>query len=179
MRYYQASFVMRSEDSSSLRIIDIWTFKSTKSNKRYIVEVEHFSNHFLGLKFYWKGVVNSKNRYSLLTNDYEPRTIVMSCIQIMLDYYRKDDFSSFGFVAAPDLYGFEKEGVPNKRFRFYRNLMLNVFGSQTFIQAYDERTSVYVLINRKKYNKGDITIASLEKEISKLYEGDYSLTYNC
>lgn len=27
-------------------------------------EVEKFSNHFLGLKFYWKGVANCKNRYS-------------------------------------------------------------------------------------------------------------------
>lgn len=71
---------MRSKDPSTLRIIDIWGFRSSKSNKRYIVEVESFSNRFLGLKFYWKGVANSKERYSLLTNDYEPRTIVMSCV---------------------------------------------------------------------------------------------------
>lgn len=71
---------MRSKDPSTLRIVDLWTFKSAKSNKRYIVEVEKFTNHFLGLKFYWKGVANSKLRYSLLTNDYEPRTIVMSCV---------------------------------------------------------------------------------------------------
>lgn len=31
---------MRSIDPSTLRIIDLWGFKSTKSNKRYIVEVE-------------------------------------------------------------------------------------------------------------------------------------------
>lgn len=45
---------MRSKDPSTLRIIDLWGCKSTKSNKRYIVEVVKFSNHFLGLKFYWK-----------------------------------------------------------------------------------------------------------------------------
>lgn len=47
---------MRSTDPGTLRTVDIWTFKSSKSNKRYIVEVEHFNNHFFGLKFYWKGV---------------------------------------------------------------------------------------------------------------------------
>lgn len=47
---------MRSKDQSSLRIIDLWTFKSLKNNKRYIVEVEGFENEFYGLKFYWKGV---------------------------------------------------------------------------------------------------------------------------
>lgn len=164
---------MRSKDPSTLRIVDIWTFKSTKSNKRYIVEIEHFSNRFLGLKFYWKGVVNSKDRYSLLTNDYEPRTIVMSCIQIMLYYYRMDEFASFGFVAAPDING--RPGVPNKRFRFYKNMMLNVFGEQTFIQAYDAQTFVYVLINRKSCERGDISIPMIESEISRLYEGIYSL----
>lgn len=173
-KYYNASFVMRSRDLTMLRITDIWAFKSTKSNKRYIVEIEHYSNHFLGLKFYWKGVADSKDRYSLLTNDYEPRTIVMSCIQIMLKYFRQDEFSSFGFVAAPDLDGVQI-GLPNKRFRFYRNLMLNIFGSKTFLQAYDVNTSVYVLINRKYYENGSITLQSLEDEISRLYEGDYNL----
>lgn len=176
MKFYNASFVMRSKEPSTLRITDIRTFKSNKSNKRYIVEVEHFSKRFLGLKFYWKGVADSKDRYSLLTNDYEPRTIIMSCIQILLDYYRRDEFSSFGFVAAPDLNGNEDE-FPNKRFRFYRNMMLNTFGEQTFIQAYDKQTSVYVLINRKAYNLGCISLTMLEEEISKLYEGDYSLIF--
>ena len=83
---------MRSKDISTLRIVDLWSFKSTKSHKRYIVEVEYFSNHFFGLKFYWKGVAESKNRYSLLTNDYEPRTIVMSCVYIMLEYFRKNNW---------------------------------------------------------------------------------------
>lgn len=177
IKYYDASFVMRSKDPSTLRIVDIWSFKSTKSHKRYIVEIEHFSRKFLGLKFYWKGVTDSKDRYSLLTYDYEPRTIIMSCIQIMLDYYKKDEFSSFAFVAAPDLDG-GKEGVPNKRFRFYRNMMINVFGEQTFIQAYDEQSSVYVLINRKAYESGEVTIELLNIEISRLYKGDYSLAVN-
>ena len=58
-QYYPSKFKMRSTDPSTLRIIDIWDFKSTKSNKRYIVEIEYFSNNFLGLKFYWKGVATS------------------------------------------------------------------------------------------------------------------------
>lgn len=55
---------MRSKDESSLRIIDLWSFKSTKSNKRYIVEVEGFEREFYGIKFYWKGVEKSKHWYS-------------------------------------------------------------------------------------------------------------------
>ena len=80
---------MRSKDLSTLRIVDLWGFKSTKSNKRYIVEVEKFSNHFLGLKFYWKGVVNSKKRYSILTHDYEPRTIVINAKTQLLKFRQR------------------------------------------------------------------------------------------
>lgn len=168
---------MRSKDPSTLRIIDLWGFKSTKSNKRYIVEVEKFSNHFLGLKFYWKGVVSSKDRYSILTNDYEPRTIVMSCVYVMMEYFRKDNCASFGFVAAGDLNHSTANLVkcPNKRFRFYRRLMLSIFGAETFAQGYDIRNSIYLLINKEMLRRGDILIDQIEVEISKLYEGEYSL----
>lgn len=166
---------MRSKDPSTLRIIDLWGFKSTKSNKRYIVEVEKFSKHFLGLKFYWKGVVNSKKRYSLLTNDYEPRTIVMSCVYIMLEYFKNDSCASFGFVAANDLNGSNSHTIPNKRFRFYRRMMLSIFGTETFAQGYDVKNSIYLLINRDMLEKGTISVPQIENEISLLYEGEYSL----
>lgn len=166
---------MRSKDPSSLRIIDYWTFRSLKSNKRYIVEIESFSQAFLGIKFYWKGVSESKNRYSLLTNDYEPRTIIMSCIHIMLQYYSHNSHCSFGFVAAPDLEKSTNCKSYNKRFRFYKNMMLNTFGVETFLHVYDTNNSLYILINRRQYEEGKITIPLLESEISKLYEGEYSL----
>lgn len=42
---YPASKIMRSKDPSTLRMISLWKFKSTKSHKWYIVEIEEFSNH--------------------------------------------------------------------------------------------------------------------------------------
>lgn len=166
---------MRSKDPSTLRIIDLWRFRSAKSNKRYIVEVEKFSNHFLGIKFYWKGVADSKDRYSLLTNDYEPRTIVMSCVYIMLGYFRKDDCASFRFVAANDINHSDKTTHPNKRFRFYRRMMLSIFGTETFAQGYDIHNSIYLLINKEMLLNGNVSINQIEADISKLYDGEYSL----
>lgn len=169
---------MRSEAHSSLRIIDLWTFKSSKTHKRYIVEVEGFENEFYGIKFYWKGVEKSKNRYSLLTNDYEPRIIVRSCIEIMLDYYKKNDLVSFGFVAAPDL---EKdiEGKQinpregSRRFKFYRRIMLNLFGPKTFTQLSDTENRIYLMLNNKQLSRGLITIKRLEQRLNRLYHGDF------
>lgn len=169
---------MRSKDPSTLRIIDLWTFKSVKTNKRYIVEVEEFEREFYGVKFYWKGVEKSKYRYSLLTNDYEPRTIVRSCIEIMLEYYRKNSFVSFGFVAAPDL---DKDikgkkvrsGQGSRRFRFYQRMMINLFGPETFYQVFDTTNTIYLLVNVVRLTNNSFSLKDLEKKLNQIYLGEY------
>ncbi len=166
---------MRSNDPSSLRPVTLWKFRSTKSNKLYIVEVEEFPYHFFGLKFYYKGVALSKKRYSLLTNDYEPRTIVMSCIDIMRRYYDDDPLASFGFVAADDLSPNTDVEKPNKRFRFYRRMMLTMFSPNLFVQYADVRNSVYILVNKEMLRQGVVTVRKIETELSDLYLGEYSL----
>lgn len=169
---------MRSKDYDSLRIIDLWTFRSAKSHKRYIVEVEGFENEFYGLKFYWKGVEKSKNRYSILTGDYEPRIIVRSCIEVMLEYYRRNKLVSFGFVAAPDL----DEDIKNKkrrpctgsrRFWFYQRMMINLFGPRTFRQVADTTHTIYLMINASRLDNGTLTVKDIERRLNQTYRGDY------
>lgn len=179
MEFYQPRFIMRSKDlSSPLRITDLWTFRSAKSNKRYIVEVEGFEKEFYGLKFYWKGVEKSKDRYSLLTNDYEPRKIVRSCIEIMLEYYRHNKLVSFGFVASPDL-AKDIEGKNfdidkgSRRFLFYQRMMLNLFGSDTFMHVSDTTHTIYLMVNNTLLSKGQITIEEIATKINQTYLGNY------
>ncbi len=165
---------MRSRDEGTLRSIDLWKFRSGKSKKWYIVEVELFPSHFYGIKFYWKGVAESPDRYSLLTNDFEPRTIVMSCIAVMMHYYQKDTDASFGFVGAHDLVEKDVSDSPNKRFRFYRRMMLTLFSNDKFLQVKDVKNSMYLMVNRKMLDSQKISIRHIETEIAKLYVGDYS-----
>ena len=178
LNHYKPTFIMRSKDNNSLRIIDLWAFKSTKSNKRYIVEVEGFENEFYGIKFYWKGVEQSKNRYSLLTNDFEPRTIILSCIEVMLEYYRKNPLVSFGFVAARDLEDDIKGKNINvktgsRRFRFYQRMMINLFGPETFCQVSDATNTIYLMINMKQLSTGNITMKDIENKLNQTYQGEY------
>ena len=169
---------MRNKGNDLLRIVDLWTFKSTKSNKRYIVEVEGFEGEFYGIKFYWKGVEKSEHRYSMLTFDYEPRVILRSCIEVMLIYYRKNPNASFGFVAAPDL----EEDIKGKkfnpkngsrRFKFYQRLMINLFGPKTFKQVADTTNTIYLMINTKQLATGKITIKKVEDMLNQTYLGEY------
>ncbi|MBD5364967.1 MAG: hypothetical protein HDR79_08495 [Bacteroides sp.] len=169
---------MRKKTHGSPRITDIWAFKSSRSKKRYIVEVEGYEHEFYGLKFYWKGVEKSKNRYSLLTNDYEPRRIIRSCIEIMLDYFRRNEFSSFGFIAAPDLAkDIVDKPVPNgnRRFGFYKKLMLRLFGDNVFLHCADISNKFYLMVNRKQLNSGKITLNKIEQRINETYMGEFTI----
>lgn len=171
---------MRSKDNFSLRIIDLWTFRSKKSNKRYIVEVEGFENEFYGIKFYWKGVEKSKNRYSMLTNDFEPRIIVRTCIEVMLEYYRKNTLVSFGFVASPDLENDIKGKNYNiktgsRRFRFYKRMMVNLFGPETFYQVADTTNTIYLLVNMSQLSNGVMTLKDIEHRLNQTYYGEYRI----
>lgn len=171
---------MRSVDPTSLRITDLWTFRSEKSHKRYIVEVEGFEKEFYGIKFYWKGVEKSKNRYSLLTNDFEPRTIVRTCIEVMLEYYRRSPLVSFGFIAAQDLdedikgKRFDKS-KGSRRFQFYQRMMVSLFGPETFLQASDTSLTIYLMVNQKRLRDGSLTIKDIESRINQTYFGDYTV----
>lgn len=171
---------MRRKDNNSLRIIDLWTFRSEKSKKRYIVEVEGFENEFYGIKFYWKGVEKSKDRYSLLTNDFEPRTILRSCIQVMLEYHRLNPLVSFGFVAAPDLDSdIKRKNIDtssgSRRFKFYQRLMINLFGPETFYQIADTSNTIYLMVNKKQLDRGVISLKDIEKRINQTYSGNYTI----
>lgn len=172
----------KENDSGLHRILDLWSFKSDKSNKRFIVEVEGFDKDFYGIKFYWKGVEKSKNRYSILTHDYEPRTIVRTCIEIMLEYHRKNPHVSFGFVAAPDLEADVKgkkvnPAFGNRRFRFYQRLMVSLFGPETFLQVADTTHTIYLMVNVKQLTVGAITIQDIEDELNRTYRGDFTLNH--
>lgn len=125
-----------------------------------------------------EGRRKSKNRYSLLTNDYEPRVIVRSCIEVMLEYYRKNPLVSFGFVASRDLPEDIKgknydEELGSRRFRFYQRLMVNLFGPKTFYQASDTTNTIYLMINVKQLAEGNITIKDIEDKLNQTYQGDF------
>jgi hypothetical protein len=74
---YPFTFLMKdySEADDDLLYTNIYHFKSERTHHTYIVRVERYHQHFYCLKFFDKSMVDSKNRYSLRTNTFEPRTI--------------------------------------------------------------------------------------------------------
>lgn len=164
--FYPHRFVQNfNEEAGHLKSKILYTFKSTKSNQWYWVWVECYDYHVYALKFHLKSMRNCENKYSVLTNTYEPRRIVMTCINIMLEIYQKDDHPSFGFIGS----NMVEEGTDNtKRFRFYKRIMATYFSEKYFIHQENCLKSAYLMLNKvEKVNnprlKEDIEAAFAEQ----------------
>ena len=96
----------------------------------------------------------------------------------MMRYFDRDNCASFGFIAAPDIESrgsYTSDIRENKRFRFYRRLMLSLFGAETFVQVHDINNVIYFLINKKIWDNGELTLKDLENRINEIYAGEYAL----
>lgn len=82
---YPYRFVMN-EPSHNKYIVEtaIYTFRSTKSSLTYLVRVEHYKMDIYIIKFFLKSNRYSPYKYNLLTNTFEPRRIINTCICILM-----------------------------------------------------------------------------------------------
>lgn len=153
MKYYESKFISHGIDATGVPY-DLWHFVSGKTNRKYIAIVEQYNNNVYAIKFYPREYKGSKNRYSILTNDFEPRTIVNTIIQIMLVYARKNDNSSFLFIGS----GTPDEGnVNTKRFRFYKRMVAEYFDSSVFTHKEIAERSLYIMMRNTEIEKGNIS----------------------
>lgn len=110
---------------------------------------------------------NCENKYSVLTNTYEPRRIVMTCINIMLEIYQKDDHASFGFIGS----NLEEESIDNtKRFRFYRRIMATYFSEKYFIHQENSLKSAYLMLNKVEMTNNPRLKEDIESAFKEQYE---------
>lgn len=132
-----------------------YRFKSTKSNHAYIVRVEKYENSVYCLKFYDKAMRYSRDRFSLRTNTFEPRTIFYTLYHIMIDVLKKDEKASFFFIGAQD----EKDelGVATRRFRIYRKFVSSVISDKLFVHYRINELSLYILVNKKAENPVELS----------------------
>lgn len=165
--YYPAVFVMkRDSQTTGVRHVDLWHFKSLKSGRMFLVEVEVYTNHIYSIKFYPKNMATSRRRFTFRTEDREPRRIVLTCIQIMKLYLEQDSKGSFAFIGAHE----ENEPLKNnQRFRFYQRMMDTYIGHLNFVHFADTENSAYVIIRRSEYERGHIDENKIMQFFDQIY----------
>lgn len=145
-----------------------YRFKSSKSHHTYIVRVERYKEHAYCLKFFDKAHADSRNKFSMRTGTFEPRTIFYTIYNIMLDVLSRDRLASFFFIGADD----EKDelGEATRRYRVYRRFVSSTVSGKVFEHYRVNSLSLYILVN--KGNSTD-TVA-YANEIARMVEDLYS-----
>lgn len=163
---YPCTFLMNDYEESDnvLLRVSYYRFRSTKSRLFYIVRVEEYDNHVYGVKFYLKTMQNSKMKYVHLTNTFEPRVIVYSIFQLMLEIFSKDELASFMFIGNPD----EVDGnhYVTRRYRLYSKLVENRISDSYFKHIRNDNYSLYILANRKQIENNPFFAMQLVKKFS-------------
>lgn len=117
------------------------------------------------IKFHLKNHRNSKRKYNILTNLHEPRDVVYTCINILMnEIYAHDKYASFGFVAA-NLES-EESRKNTKRLHFYEMIITTFIGSEAFNHYIYDENSAYLLIPKITIEK----YPSIEKDIMDLFQ---------
>lgn len=168
---YPFRFIMNLKDEvnqDGLLLIKLYTFKSTKSKITYIVRVEKYMYNIYAVKFYPKKYKDSKNKYRISTNTFEPRRIINTCINIMLSIYEKDPIASFGFIGANGLN--ENSTNCTKRYRVYSRMMATYFSSELFYHKENQEKSAYMLINKKSLHRDENLISKIESFFMEQYD---------
>lgn len=121
-----------------------YTFRS-RSKTLYIVYVDELKElELCFIKFLPKVYNKAANKYKVRTNLYEMPSIISTCLNILIDFYKKNPYRSFGFIGEND----EGEPIQNtKRYRLYRKIVLSLFSPETFKHICDSSKSVYILLN--------------------------------
>lgn len=164
---YPYKFVMNEPSHESyLKGTSIYSFRSTKSSLTYLVRVEHYKMDVYIIKFFLKNNRLSPYKYNLLTNTFEPRRIINTCINILLDVYHTHPEASFGFIGANKIGETEDN---TKRYRVYKKIVTTYFTDIYFYHHYNVDKSAYILINKAKLKESPTLIQEIEQFFTDIY----------
>lgn len=165
---YPFKFIHRDWNcGNGIKYIDVYRFKSSKSNLTYYVNVELYAFNMYAVKFYEKNHRLSPRKYQILSNTFEPRRIIYTCMNIMLSIFKGNPYASFGFIGSNG----EGESISNtKRYRFYNKIVASKIEDSLFLHIENVERSTYLLVNRAELERTPDLIERIENNFSELYE---------
>jgi hypothetical protein len=157
--------------------IKTFIYRTYTSAGKYIIHIEEYQHKVFVIKFYPALYKRYANKYRMISDDHVMQEVVGTSLQILLDFFNKNDGASCGFVATASLIGaFSEFKSNNQRFRIYRQVMQNFFGHETFSHFVDNDNSAYLMVNR---STGDINsfVAEMQVKFSEMYPEMFNLQF--
>jgi hypothetical protein len=170
---YELTFIQKqpSSDASDHLYTLIYKFFSPVTKYFYIIRADYHRLDTFAIKFYCKKDRKSQYKYSKIINKGDLGNILITCaklVPILLEQYPS---ASFGFAGARtfDKASNKVENIQNnQRFRTYKYLIAQKFGTELFTHFEYSAISSYLLVNK---TSGEIT--NLERDIVKMFSETY------
>lgn len=135
------------------------------NHKKYIVWLEEYKHNMFIVKFHLKCHNKSDDRYNRMTKFNDVSKVLRTCIDIMVEIYRANPYSSFGFAGANMI---DEELPENKRYRVYRAIMKRFFSTKYFWHNQKVYKNLYFLIN-KNNSESDLEQKIIDS-LSEIYD---------
>jgi hypothetical protein len=147
---------------------------SKKKNKKivYIVRIEEHQHHFFVIKFYPQRWKNYARKYIDLTNENKARSIIYTCLEIILTIGRKNSLASFAFIGSPtneEIKRGESKLEKTKRFRVYSTFVKTYFSYDNYEHIVDVDKSAYAIMSRKAIEANLYIKQELTNYFDKIY----------
>ena len=157
--------------------IKTFLYKIDTPAGKYMVRLEEYIHSTYIIKFYPIKFKKYPNKYNLLSEDHVMQGVVSTSLRIFAEHLEKRSDASLGFIASASIVGSSKEAqANNQRFRIYRQVMENLFGTITFAHFSDEANSAYLMVN--KSNSIGEYISEMQNVFIHLYPDMFNLHFS-
>lgn len=170
-------FLMSVYESDPALHIKTHMYKVDTPAGKYMIHLEEYIRSTFIIKFYPVRFKKYPNKYNLLSGDNVMPGVVSTALRIFANQLAKCPEASLGFIASASMFGRVKEDqANNQRFRIYRQVMQNLFGTATFAHFSDEANSAYLMVNRS--NSMGEYINEMQTAFIRLYPDMFNLHFS-
>jgi hypothetical protein len=181
---YQYSKAAVKTDPSDKHIVSKTIYRFKAARRHYLVYLHLYPNNLFAIKFCDRHFKEDKSAFSHIYNDYDGFRVISTCLYILREFLSKNKSCSFGYFAVPRKEGdykvaveatlkkrTKKKGFSKARYNIYQYMMVNKFAPDQFVQYYDAKNNICILVNKRTYPTN-------EKRVSYVKEtGLFMLTH--
>lgn len=135
-----------------------------KNGTRYVVNLEQYSGELYALKFHLYRDLKNKKRYSVITNEGRPQTILRTCLDILIEHHKENPFASYIIFGIA---GENEEQSLTRRYLIYKRILQNLISPVEFEHRCAESYSAYLLLNRNYFGKQEL-LKSIDQRLPSI-----------
>ncbi|WP_020567070.1 hypothetical protein [Neolewinella persica] len=130
-----------------------------RDDERYLIYLKEYPEKFHTVDFCRNKAKNSRHRFTELTSKRDAIRILSTVVGLMIRLLvaGRADAVCFGFIGARMRE--ENDEASSKRFRVYRQIMLNLIDANEFHHLEAPKRDAYLIINRKANAQKVVAVA--------------------